>query len=647
MTIPEERPGFWRRLIRNRPAFAAVLFLAFTVAVALLAPWITPQDPAAQDLASSLQGPSGAHWLGTDQVGRDNLARLIAGTRLSVLAMLQCIAIALAIGIPLGMSAGYAGGRWERVVMWLSDLVFALPAILLVFGIVAVMGVSLGHAMTALGLVFSTRYIALGRTLVKAARQESYVDSARVVGLGGPAIVTRHITPNILRPLIVQTSVLLSAIILVEAELSFLGLAAEPGQPSWGRMLHDAQNFFVRQPFLPVPPGLAVTLLVIALNLAGDGIADALAKQVHGAVPPAGRAARAARARVRERVPAPAGQAGQAVQADPDALLRVEGLEVSFPTEDGGHLVVVDGVSLSVRPGETLGLAGESGCGKSMTASAILGLVPAPGRITAGRVWLGEHELTALPERELRRIRGREIGMVFQEPASALDPAMTIGRQIAEPLRVHEGLSRKAAQERAAELLAMVGVPDPRARLRDYPHQFSGGMAQRVVIARALACGPKVLLADEPTTALDVTVQGQVLDLLADLHDRLGTAVVFVTHDLGVVADICDRVAVMYAGQVVESGTCEEVFARPSHPYTAALIAAAPGGQSSGRNRADRLATIPGRVPPTWEWTPTCRFRDRCAFAVDACAEQPSALTGGAHAVRCLRAAELALEGSP
>ena len=628
--VGPRRPGFSSRLIRQWLPFAALLFVLAMIVVALIGPWISPYDPSAQDLASAFQGPSASHWLGTDQVGRDNLSRVIAGTRLSMLAMLQAISIALVIGIPLGMSAGYIGGWWEWLVTRLNDIFFALPAILVVFGIVAVTGVSLSHAMTGLGIVFSTRYIALGRNMVKAARREPYVDAARVLGVSPLRVIARHITPNVLRPLVVQTTVLLGAIILVEAELSYLGLAASATDPSWGRMLHDSQSFFAQQPFLPFPAGLAIVLLVIAINLAGDGIADAIIKQ-----PESGAITR--RRRPAPAVSLPAVSEAAAADARDVPVLEVRDLVVAFPHGDG-ETAVVDGVSFSVAAGQTLGLAGESGSGKSLTAWATMGLVPHPGRIVSGSVRVAGKELVGLSETELSRVRGSEIGMVFQDPAAALDPAMTIGRQLMEPLRQHEKLGKREARARAVELLGLVGVPDPAARMGDYPHQFSGGMAQRVVIARALACNPKVLLADEPTTALDVTVQAQVLDLLLDLQDELGMAIVLVTHDLGVVADLCDQVAVMYAGQIVEAGACAEVLGRPQHPYTAALIASSPVNEAAD----GRLATIPGRVPPPWQWSSGCRFADRCAHALPVCG-QAVPLLGAPHSVRCVRADELQL----
>jgi peptide/nickel transport system permease protein len=255
----------------------------------------------------------------------------------------------------------------------------------------------------------------------------------------------------------------------------------------------------------------------------------------------------------------------------------------------------------------------------------------------------GGTELAGLADHELRRIRGRRIGMVFQEPVAALSPVHTVGRQISDAVRAHTNLTARQAIERAAELLALVGVPEPSRRLQDYPHQFSGGMAQRVVIAGALACEPELLIADEPTTALDVTIQAQVLDLLMDLRQRLSMSVLLITHDLGVVADACDRVAVMYAGEIVEVGGIQSTFSHPRHPYTAALLAAMPRGEGGTENAGQPLATVPGRVPPAWAWPQGCRFHPRCAHAAAGCAQPPNEMRNG---VRCKRAGELRLKGT-
>jgi peptide/nickel transport system ATP-binding protein len=319
------------------------------------------------------------------------------------------------------------------------------------------------------------------------------------------------------------------------------------------------------------------------------------------------------------------------------SLLEIRGLKTHFRTDDG-WLHAVDGVDLSVDSGETVCLVGESGSGKSVTAMSILKLVPMPpGRIVAGHVLWDGRDLVPLPPAEMQRLRGREIGVVFQEPMTALNPVYTVGEQICEGLRLHEGLSRAAALERAAELLALVHIPMASRRVHDYPHQFSGGMRQRVMIAMALACKPRLLIADEPTTALDVTIQAQILDLLTELKERLGMAVLLITHAMGVVAEVAQRVVVMYAGQVIEEGSVEEVFERPWHPYTQGLIRSIPRIDADA-SRGARLVSIPGIVPSLIEPAPGCRFAPRCAHVRAACTQATPALraVGTGHRVACI-----------
>ena len=327
-------------------------------------------------------------------------------------------------------------------------------------------------------------------------------------------------------------------------------------------------------------------------------------------------------------------------------LLEVENLQTTFRLSRRQSLRAVDGVSFAINPGETLAIVGESGSGKSVTSLSIMRLLPKGiGAITGGSVRLRGRELTTLSEGEMRAIRGRDMGMIFQEPMTSLNPVHTIGRQIAEVLIRHEGLSQDDAWKRAVGMLELVGIPEPAKRAAGYPHQMSGGMRQRAMIAMALACKPQLLIADEPTTALDVTIQAQILELMKDLQRELGMAIVFITHDLGVVAEMADRVVVMYAGQVVETGTVEEIFARPRMPYTAGLMGSVPRLGSS-RGVRGRLATIPGQVPQLGALPAGCRFRPRCAHAVPACAAVEPALETGADGreVRCIRADELRLE---
>ncbi len=314
-------------------------------------------------------------------------------------------------------------------------------------------------------------------------------------------------------------------------------------------------------------------------------------------------------------------------------LLTVRDLAVAFDT-DAGLLRAVDGISLAIPRGRTLGLVGESGCGKSVTALSLLGLLPRPsGRIVGGSIHFEGTNIAAASTAELLRIRGGRIGMVFQEPMTALNPVHRIGRQLAEVFLLHRTRDKREAARLAVEMLAKVGIPSPEIRAQEYPHQLSGGMRQRVVIAMALACSPALLIADEPTTALDVTIQAQILDLLRGLQRELGMAILLITHDLGVVAEMCDEVVVMYAGRIAEQGPVEAIFARPAHPYTRGLLAAVPSLEAG---RKTRLATIPGLVPSLAEMPPGCRFANRCALATPACATPPplETITEG-HTVAC------------
>jgi peptide/nickel transport system ATP-binding protein len=326
------------------------------------------------------------------------------------------------------------------------------------------------------------------------------------------------------------------------------------------------------------------------------------------------------------------------------ALLEVENLQTHFRTPDGVNRAV-DGVSFHVNDGETLAVVGESGCGKSVTANSILRLIPEPPGKIAGSIEFEGRELLTLPERAMRAIRGNDIGMIFQEPMTSLNPVLTVARQLGETLRLHEGLDRKAAEERAVEMLDLVGIPEPRRRVRNYPHQLSGGMRQRVMIAIALACNPKLLIADEPTTALDVTIQAQILELMADLKRRTGTAIILITHDLGVVAEFAQRVMVMYAGRKVEEASVVDLFRAPRHPYTQGLIGAVPKLGSSLDGEATRLAEIPGIVPSLKQRIKGCVFAGRCPRASEVCRQvaPPLETKAQGHVAACHHAAKQAL----
>ncbi|HWL83622.1 MAG TPA: ABC transporter ATP-binding protein [Roseomonas sp.] len=319
------------------------------------------------------------------------------------------------------------------------------------------------------------------------------------------------------------------------------------------------------------------------------------------------------------------------------ALLEVENLQTHFRTPDGGVNRAVDGLTFSVEAGETVAIVGESGCGKSVTSMSILRLIPEPPGKIAGSIRFNGRDLLKLSDREMRAIRGNEISMIFQEPMTSLNPVLTIGKQIGEALRLHQGLSKSQAEAKAVEMLTLVGIPAPDKRVKEYPHQLSGGMRQRVMIAIALACNPKLLIADEPTTALDVTIQAQILDLMRDLKHRVGAAIVLITHDLGVVAEVAERVIVMYAGRKVEEAKVAELFRAPKHPYTQGLLGAVPKLGSSLTGETERLAEIPGLVPSLKQKIQGCVFAGRCPYVTDLCREVAPALEEKAphHVAAC------------
>ncbi len=625
--------GLLSRLRRQPATLAGAGVLLLTVLIAAAAPLLAPHDPTAHNYDAVLQGPGAEHWLGTDDLGRDTLSRLLYGARIALLVSAGSVGVALLIGVPIGLLLGYRGGWTDRLGSRLLDVSDALPGIMVGFAVIAVMGRGLVPLMLAVGLIFCMSFARLTRAVTLAERERQYVESAQVAGLRTSEILFRQVLPNLTGPLAVQAAGFLGHAVVIESVLSFLGLGLESDTASWGAMLSLAAEHQTEQPFLPFPPGVAIVLTVLAFNLISDGINDALMG--------GGRASvrRRFRGIVESASPQPSAAGKSAADADDDVVLAIRDVTVTLDGPDGPVPLVQD-ASLTLRHREVLGLLGESGSGKSILARSALGLLPRGIHLTEGSVRLDGVEITGLGEKELRAHRGTGISVVLQDPMTALSPVHTVGRQLCEPLRLHFGMTKEKARERAAELLTRVGVRDAERRLDDYPHQFSGGMAQRVAIAMALAAGPKVLIADEATSALDVTTQSQVLDLLLELRDEFDMSIVLITHDLGVVAETCDRVAVMYAGQVVEVGEVSDLLHRPRHPYTAALMASSPSGEVP-EGRPGRLPTIPGHVPPAGSWPVGCHFADRCSYAEEACRERPVHLE---EDVRCARAEDLVLE---
>ncbi len=609
-SVASGSPRFLRRLLHRPLALACLAFLGAITAIAIFAPVVLPEvaDENAGDLLGVRQGPSWAHLLGTDTLGRDVLDRLLVGTQVTLIGVAEALLVALAIGVPLGLAAGYFGGRLDRAVGWLADLVFSMPGIIIILVVLSVFPKSMTAAMTTFGVIAAPGLMRVVRSAALPVREELYVAAAQVSGLSHPYIISRHVLPRIAGTVIVQASLIAAAALLVQTGLAFLSLIVAEPAPSWGGMVADGMNVILLQSWLIWPPGIAIALTVLALGLFGDVVRDATTESWSATpVRPKRRPSATRRAEV------PVALAG-ATGAGHDSLLSIEHLSIAFPSPAGTVTVVAD-VSFDIRPGEVVGVVGESGCGKTVTAMSIFGLLPGDGDIQAGRILFEGRDLAALPESELRSVRGREIALISQEPMVSLNPAYRVGWQLAQSLRQHHGVSRSAARSGAVELLRSVHLPEPAAVARRYPHELSGGMAQRVAIARALAGEPKLLIADEPTTALDVTVQAEILDLLREIQQARQMSILLVTHDWGVVADFCERVVVMYAGQVVERASLAPIFREPLHPYTEALFASNPHHAAD----TELLRTIPGGVPRPGAWPAGCHFQPRCHYATTAC----------------------------
>ncbi|GMU78852.1 MAG: ABC transporter ATP-binding protein [Acidimicrobiia bacterium] len=640
VALPHRRHAFVRLFSRPGPAIAQV-YLMLLVVGALLAPVIA-QDPNEQDIPNRFAKPSWDHLFGTDDLGRDLFSRILHGARVSLTVSLAVVAIAMAVALVVGLVSGYAGGFVDNLLMRVADAGLSFPPLVLAITVVGVLGPSTENVIVALAIVFVFGLTRLVRGMALAVREEPFVEASRAAGSRTHQTLRRRILPNIRSPLLIAATFGIAGALLAESGLAYIGFGPRRPTASWGGMLRDAYDKALNtEPWQLLVPGIAIALTIFAFQVVGDGLRDVLGL---------GRATKARRTErrglttvVRDPEVASSPSDTGPVDGRTGALVSIEGLSVEFTTARGASRVV-DDVSLSILPGETVGLVGESGSGKTVTSLSIMRLVPSPpGRIVSGAIRFDGQDLLGLSFKELRALRGNDIGMIFQDPMTSLDPAFTIGSLLVEAQRLHRDVSRAAARTRAVELLELVGIPAPASRLKQFPHQLSGGLRQRVMIAIALANEPRLLIADEPTTALDVTIQAQILDLLRSLQRDLGMAILFVTHDLGVIADLCDRVAVMYAGQIVEEASVHDLFTDPRHPYTEGLLGAMP---QVGR-LDERLTVIPGQVPLPYAMPAGCRFAARCPYALDACTAAPITLArAGSSMVRCTRAPELALRGA-
>ncbi|MFJ4719328.1 dipeptide/oligopeptide/nickel ABC transporter permease/ATP-binding protein [Streptomyces luteogriseus] len=623
LTAELSRPGIRLRGWRRLPPLSkiAVCFLAVVVLTASLAPLLAPHDPLDQQPPADGTGhPSAGHWMGQDSLGRDILSRLMYGARWSLAIGLGATGLALVAGALLGAVAATSRKAVDETLMRCLDVVMAFPGIALAAVLVAVFGGGITVLICAIAFLFTPPVARVVRANVLDQYGEDYVTAERVIGARTPHIVLRHVAVNCAAPVLVFCTVQVAEAVVFEASLSFIGAGVRPPDPSWGSVIADGKNMVLTGGWwATVFPGLLMLVTVLSLNILSEGVSDAWASPAGREVdvrenddplqapepgsgevlPLPGLAAAARRLRARAR-PLPRGRR---------PVLAVENLTVGFEGRHGG-VDIVDGIGFEVRPGEVLGLVGESGCGKSLTALAIMGLQPKGARV-GGQVRFHQRDLLAEPMRVRRRLLGHEMAMIYQDALSSLNPAMTIRAQLRQVVR-------RGGRRTPAELLTLVDL-DPGRTLRSYPHELSGGQRQRVLIAMALSRDPQLIVADEPTTALDVTVQAQVMELLLRLRDELGFALILVSHDLALVADVTDRVVVMYGGQLVETGVTADLVQAPAHHYTRGLL----GSVLSLESAAERMTQIKGVVPSPADFPAGCRFADRCPLATDTCRTTP------------------------
>ena len=596
--------GFLKLLSRNRLSLAGLVVITVVIFVALLTPLLPLTDPDVIDTKNRFKTPFTTDaFLGTDHLGRDLMSRLLWGTRLSLAVGFCAAFLAALIGSSIGIISGFYGKHVDNILMRGIDMLMAFPYILLALAIVAALGPGLFNALIAVAIVNIPFFARNIRGVTVGITHKEFIDAARLSGMTDTRIIITEVLPNVFPVIVIAMSTTVGWMILETAGLSFLGLGSQPPQADLGSMLGEARAALITSPYTSVVPGAMILIIVMAINLLGDGIRDALDPRLKSGV--------LSSPRPRTLV----ADYSKTKNLDASELLSVSNLKTQFHIGNRNYKAV-DGVSIYAKKGACLGIIGESGSGKSVTALSIMGLVSSPpGIITEGYVNYKGINLIQTNDQKLRSLRGGKISYIFQDPLSSLHPLYTVQKQLEEAILAHQNLSKEEVYQKCIELLKSVRIPNPKQRAKDYPHQLSGGMRQRVSIAMALANDPEVIIADEPTTALDVTVQAQILSLLRELTSQRGLAIIFITHDFGVVSQICDEVAVMYAGKIVEYGPSEMILNHPAHPYTSKLIGCVP---EIGKGKR-KLASIDGLPPMVDKLGQGCAFASRCQSAISEC----------------------------
>ena len=569
---PARRASLARRLpesLRTPQGIAAAVGLVLVVLATILGPILFGDLATERSIADRQQGASPAHPFGTDDLGRDLFARVVVATRVSVLLTLGATGISVVGGVLLGVTAVLLPRLLQRLIAGLIDILLSFPWLLLALFFSVIWGTTAVGAMLAVGFAGIPVFARLTSTLAASVSSSDYVRAAGMLGSRPLRTTARHVVPNILPPLLVNSAAHASVTLLSFAALSFLGLGVQAPEYDWGRLLNEGAKRIYVDPMAAIGPGIAVVLVGVVFALLGEVLSESSSRR---------RPVKAVRRRRSDEVVAPV--------TDAMPVVEMSGLRVAFPGRDGAMTERVHGVDLTILPGETVGIVGESGSGKSVTASAVAGLLGPDALVTSEQLVFRGIDMTAVPNAAERRRLGLEQAMIFQDPLTSLNPALTIGRQLREASEVHARTPRAESLRRAIAKLNLVRIPDAEKRVGQLPHEFSGGMRQRAMIAMGLMGTPRLLIADEPTTALDVTVQRQVMQALREAQTATGAAILFISHDIALVSGFCDRIVVMRDGRVVEEIAAARLD-EARHPYTRGLIACVPDMAT------DRSALLP------------------------------------------------------
>jgi len=596
--------NFLKIVAKNRLAAFGGILLLIILTLSILAPILPLKEPNITNTADRFMVPfEGGHILGTDHLGRDLLSRLLWGTQLSLAVGFAAAFIAATFGSILGAIAGFYGQKTDNIIMRFIDMLMAFPYILLALAIVAALGPGLFNALIAVALVNIPFFARNIRGVTVTLANKEFIEAARLSGMSNLRILIVEIFPNLLPMIVIAMSTTVGWMILETAGLSFLGLGSQPPQADLGSMLGEARSALITNPHTSFVPGIMIFCIVIGINLFGDGVRDALDPRLK-------------KGSLIRPLPQTIYEGGDTQPHPSTKLLSVQNLSTQFHVNQDVYQSSND-VSFEIQEGECLGLIGESGSGKSVTALSVTSLVASPpGVIKKGSVNYKNQNLLVLPFEELRSIRGNKISYIFQDPLTTLHPLHTIGDQLLEALQAHDSkLSASESISKSKELLKSVQIPNPDNVWEVYPHQLSGGMRQRVCIAMALINDPELIIADEPTTALDVTVQAQILNILNSLRKERKLSILFISHDFGVISQLCDRVIVMYAGSIVEEGPVKNIMQQAAHPYTSELIKCVP----QLGNKEHALHSIPGNPPSLNQLPEGCAFANRCQYKQDQC----------------------------